>query len=161
MAFGACHEPRMTENRDHLLTILVPTFNRRKNLEELLKVLLPAVRNAPQVQLLVSSNGSSDGTDQILAPLRALPRVQVFEQPINYGMHIHLAWLYGQARGKYLWMLGDDDLIEPDLLPLVVEKLRLNPSWGCLHLPHRFQPVSGEPLLSLKPEVDSQFDRGR
>jgi glycosyltransferase involved in cell wall biosynthesis len=107
------------------------------------------------VDLIISSNGASDGTADVLKDLGELSKVRVVVQPVNYGMHIHLAWLYGQAQGKYLWMIGDDDLVEPILLERICEKLREEPDLGWIHLPHAFYQRDADPVYSLRPDRTS------
>jgi glycosyltransferase involved in cell wall biosynthesis len=116
------------------LTILIPTWNRKKHLEALLNVLLPQLLKRADVDLIVSSNGSTDGTVEYLETLRHTPRTLIVHQPVNLGANIHLAWLYGQARGEYLWMIGDDDLIEPDALDIVCQTLYDNLGIGWIHI---------------------------
>jgi glycosyltransferase involved in cell wall biosynthesis len=120
------------------LTILIPTWNRKKYLEALLNVLLPQFLKHPDVDLIISSNGSTDGTVEYLETLCNTPRTIIIHQPVNLGAHIHLGWLYGQARGEYLWMIGDDDLVEPDTLDIVCQTLHANLKIGWLHLPGTF-----------------------
>jgi len=120
------------------LTILIPTWNRKKDLEALLNVLLPQFLKHPDVDLIISNNGSTDGTIEYLEALRNTPRIQIIHQPVNLGAHIHLGWLYGQAHGEYLWMIGDDDLVEPDTLDIVRQTLHANPKISWVHLPGTF-----------------------
>jgi glycosyltransferase involved in cell wall biosynthesis len=145
----------------NLLTILIPTFNRATELQKLIEVLVPVLSETPEVDLIVSSNGSTDGTQELLQQIKGLERVRVVEQPINYGMHIHLAWLYGQAQGRYLWMIGDDDMVEPELVERICQKLQEDPNLGWVHLPHAFCPQNEEPLCSLRPERDERYPEGR
>lgn len=146
---------------DILLSILTPTWNRERNLAELLAVLLPQVAAHPEVDLTVSNNGSADGTKALLARLEGLPRVRVFNQPTNLGATPHIAWLHGQAKGTYLWLLSDDDLVTPDAVAFVCATLRAHPHLGWIHLPHIYLVSGGEPSHTRKPEKDAFHGRGR
>jgi hypothetical protein len=121
-----------------LLSILVPTWNREQDLRTLLGQLLPLVAANPALDLVVSNNCSPDGTRAYLDGLGPWPRVRIVHQPINYGPNLHTAWLYGQARGRYLWLIGDDDHIEPDLPGQVCDILRQDPALAWVHIPHRW-----------------------
>ena len=148
-------------NSAPLVSILVPTWNRVAKLRQLLDVLLPAVHARLELDLVISDNSSTDGTDAFLASLPAHPRIRFIRQPINYGPNLHLAWLYGQARGKYLWMIGDDDMVEPDLPGIVIEKLQADPALGLFHLPHRAYPPNAPAFQSNCPPAILRVQRAR
>jgi len=130
--------PDDTASAEILLSILVPTWNRENYLRRLLAVLLPVLREHSQLELVISNNSSTDGTAAYLATLAGLERVRIYHQAVNLGATVNVAWLYGQARGKYLWLVGDDDMVEPDLIGTVCEMVRQEPSLGWVHLPHRW-----------------------
>lgn len=133
-----------------LLTILIATWNRRKDLEKLLSVLAPQLANEPDVNVVISNNGSTDDTAQLLRSFENGQRVRIVHQPCNLGLDLHLAWLFGQATGQFLWMIGDDDMMEPDLLELVCAELRSHPELGWIHLPGTYQLPLG-PVLTRCP----------
>ncbi len=143
-----------------LLSILVPTWNREKDLRQLLAMLVPLAAATPRVELIISNNGSTDGTRDFLDALPSQPRLRIIHQPINYGMSLHLAWLYGQARGKYLWLFSDDDLFEPELLGEILACLDNHPELAWIHLPHQFMNPNA-PTLSLCPRTPIFTKRGR
>jgi len=149
------------EKKDQLLTILVPTWNRRKDLANLLTVLIPQVLAQPDVNLIVSNNCSPDDTAEYLNRLDNRPQIRIIHQPTNLGGKIHLAWLYGQATGRFLWMIGDDDILEKDLVDLVCKELREKPGIGWIHLPGTHLLRQGPPLLTLCPSSYKQVEKGR
>lgn len=153
-------EPNVTPSAKPLLSILVPSWNRENYLRRLLGVLLPVVGDNPLVELVVSNNGSTDGTAAFLDSLGGRTRVRVHHQPVNLGATIHIGWIYGQAHGTYLWMIGDDDLIESDLVATVCQILTSNPSLGWIHLPHKFTK-GDDSLLSTCPAGRVQVGQGR
>lgn len=128
------------------LSILVPTFNRLPDLRRLVPQLLATLKTHRDVEVVVSNNASIDGTSAYLDGLRAEDRLRIVHQPLNYGPHIHLAWLYGQARGEFLWLFCDDDLFAPGTVEKLLETVRINPNVGWIHLPHVY-------LRSVEPEV--------
>lgn len=140
-----------------LLTILIPTWNRRHNLEELLAILMPQVRARMDVEVLISNNGSTDDTAEYLEQWEREPRVRVVHQPCNLGFTFHLGWLYGQATGRYLWLISDDDTIDSDLLDQVCQMLAADSSLGWIHLPHRFHTY----VLSRRPVAVERHLCGR
>lgn len=151
---------REDETQRPLLSILVPTWNREKYLRELLAMLLPLVQATPRVELVISNNGSTDGTRDYLNSLPKHPRIRIIHQPVNYGMSLHLAWLYGQAQGHYLWLFSDDDLFDPQLLNEILTCLTDHPTLAWIHLPHQFTSPNG-PTLSRCPDTAVFTAKGR
>ncbi|HNQ88848.1 MAG TPA: glycosyltransferase family 2 protein [Verrucomicrobiota bacterium] len=144
-----------------LLSVLVPTWKRRRHLEELLGILLPALEGLPRVNLLVSNNGSPDDTRGYLESLPAHPQLRIVNHAVNSGQVIHLGWVYAQARGRFLWLIGDDDRVAADALAWVVATLEAHPELGWIHLPHEYAPAEGEPIRSHCPAAAEWFARGR
>lgn len=148
-------------NMKPLLTILIPTFNRRKHLEYLLPIMIAQVRAFPDINLIVSNNGSSDDTAEYLKRWENEPRVTVYHQKNNLGLDLHVAWLYAQATGRFLWLYGDDDVLEEDLVGLVVQELRANPDLGFVHLPATYLFTNGTKVQTHCPTSKAEFKRCR
>jgi glycosyltransferase involved in cell wall biosynthesis len=112
-----------------LLTIAVPTYNRAEDLEGLLEVLEPQLAEFPQVELLVSDNGSTDKTAEMLQAAgerfaASGARLEIHRQRVNLGADGNFAFCYAQARGRFFWLCGDDDRIVPGALKEVVALLQ-------------------------------------
>jgi len=147
---------------DTLLTILVPTWNRRKNLECLLEVLIPQVRANPEVCLVISNNASPDDTAEYLRRWESEQRVRIIHQPCNLGGSIHVAWLYGQATSPYLWVIGDDDLLEMDTVETLIAKIKSHPGLGWIHLPGIHELRDGlPPIYTRCPQTEQRVSPAR
>lgn len=97
-----------------LLTIAIPTFNRVSYLSETLDRLiaeLPAQFQG-QLEILISDNASTDGTEELC-------RCRVQDNPgiiryvryaVNQGFDRNLDFLFANARGTFVLLVGDDDL---------------------------------------------------
>ncbi len=144
-----------------LLSILVPTWNRVDDLRRLVPRLLTALREYPEIEVLISSNGSTDSTREFLDSVPAQERLRIVHQPVNCGPSIHAGWLYAHARARFLWLFGDDDLFEPGLPGAILRWIRADPELGWIHLPHRFPQAQGPDVLSRMPEADVRVARGR
>ncbi len=98
-----------------LLTVAVPTFNRCHYLRDLLEALQPQLRTHADVELLVSDNASTDGTQALLEQFQSRigARLRVHRQPENLGSDENFVFCFEQARGRYVWICGDDDILVP------------------------------------------------
>lgn len=95
-----------------LLTLAIPTYNRAGCLKELLSVLTDQLRDEPRVELIISDNASSDETPSVVQDFvgRGL-RVRYIRNAQNIGPDANFLQCFEQARGKYVWLFSDDDLI--------------------------------------------------
>ena len=97
-----------------LLTIAIPTYNRAWCLRGLLPILADELKNEPRVELIVSDNASPDGTSSVLENFVARGlRVRYIRNTENIGPDANFLQCFEQARGKYVWIFSDDDLIVP------------------------------------------------
>lgn len=120
------HAERASVSPDRpLLSLTIPTFNRYAFLAELLDALLPQIPQDGSVELLVSDNASTDATFEIVANFhsRGLPLRSV-RNPENIGADANFLQCLSLARGKYVWVLGDDDLVLPKAVPQILSLLR-------------------------------------
>jgi glycosyltransferase involved in cell wall biosynthesis len=94
-----------------MLTIAIPTFNRAGFLQNLLKLLKDEVSTLAAVEVLVSDNGSTDGTDAVIAMFSAVwPALVSTRSKSNIGADNNIRRCFDLARGRYIWIMGDDDL---------------------------------------------------
>ncbi len=118
-----------------LLSICIPTFNRSRFLAELLEALLPQLIASPShgagVELLISDNASADDTPAIVTALQArgLPARYV-RNGTNLGADANFLQCLSLAEGKYVWVLGDDDLIMPGALGALLSLLSQGEATG-------------------------------
>ena len=103
----------------NLLTILIPTRNRAKLLEQCISSLYNQ-----NIKIIVSDNNSSDST----------PRLSVNYPSIKYyRSSIDLSWDSSQRKlfrlaldhpSEYYWLIGDDDYVDPFSVDYVSEFLK-------------------------------------
>lgn len=108
-----------------LLTIAIPTWNRATFLALNLEQLAQEGRNCwGEVDVLVCDNASSDGTPQVLADAIAggMP-VRYIRNTENIGSDANIAQCFNFSLGKYVLILGDDDLLVDGALSFLLERL--------------------------------------
>jgi abequosyltransferase len=108
-----------------LLTIAIPTYNRSKQLDLALSVLIPQAIRHPDVEILISDNCSPDDTSEVvnryLGP--ANPNIRYQRHDHNIGPDANFISCYDRAQGKYFWLCGDDDIIVAGALDRLLERL--------------------------------------
>lgn len=131
-ALGGCADPAPPDDR-LLLTIAIPTFERRDFLKELLESVLPQVVGVAEaeVEIVISDNGSQDGTEAMcrtLAERHAFLRYD--RNPYNAGGPVNVVAAAGKGRGRFTWVIGDDDLVLPGAIGRVLDLIR---DGGCAY----------------------------
>jgi glycosyltransferase involved in cell wall biosynthesis len=102
------------------VTIAIPVYNGAENIAETLASI--TAQSFSDFELLVVDDGSSDASLDIVARL-ADPRVRIvrFE---NAGIATNFERCIEHARGRYLKVLPQDDLLHPDCLAVSMELIR-------------------------------------
>jgi glycosyltransferase involved in cell wall biosynthesis len=97
-----------------LVTIGMPTYNRAGG------YLRGAITSAlaqsyPDIEVLVSDNCSTDHTRDVVQSFDD-PRLSYFRQEKNIGQLNNTNFIVEKARGDYLLIYHDDDMIDPDFI---------------------------------------------
>jgi len=111
-----------------LLTLAIPTYNRSANLALLLENLAPQLAEFPRVELLISDNASPDDTEAVVHRFIADGlRCRYIRNPEDLNADPNFLQCYQQARGNYVWIIGDDDVLFPGALAYVLPYLSSEP----------------------------------
>jgi GT2 family glycosyltransferase len=140
------------------LSILIPTRNR---LPYLVKALASArVQREIQIEILVSDDGSTDGTLEMLHELVQLdPRVRLLPPNPIPGIFQNVTHLIGYAQGELYTILGDDDLLDPDFGMLVSRPLVDDREVIAAFTDHRVIDASGRILSRASAASSRRFGR--
>lgn len=119
-----------------LLTIAIPTFNRSACLKLLLESICSqiAIDIVPRLEVLVFDNCSGDDTPAVVQgflPGREYLRYIRNEQDIGADKNFIKAFF--AARGKYVWIIGDDELLFDGAIRRVLD-LCDGEEFGCAYL---------------------------
>lgn len=117
------------------LSVLVPTLNRRKYLEQTLQVLLPQIeRNLTDVELVICNNASKDDTeDYIKGLILAHPFIQYHLSEKYVEICDSFSRSILRTTGEYVIIMGDDDIPFPYLIDEILSILNTNPNIGIFH----------------------------
>ena len=108
-----------------LASIVVPVFNGMGFLKETLDSVL--AQSYPNFELVVVDGGSTDGSREWLGTLSDA-RIRVFEMPPGTTAAENWTAASQHARGEFIKLLCQDDLLYPDALALQVKDLLENPA---------------------------------
>jgi len=103
-----------------MLSIAIPTYRRPTYLRQALESIAREVDGiSEQVEVVVSDNASGDDTEEISGSISGLP-VAYFCNDDNLGAAENIILSCERCTGDYVFLLGDDDLVEPGTLERVI-----------------------------------------
>ena len=117
-------------NMSKILTIIVPTYNRKELLAKGLRALIPQVENhRDDVDLYVSDNCSDDGTQEIIKELQAQhPGLIAYKrQPSNLGAQGNFLDAVKSVNSKFVAIFSDDDCVLPGYIDTILKALEEHP----------------------------------
>ncbi|HEY0796717.1 MAG TPA: glycosyltransferase family 2 protein [Acidisarcina sp.] len=107
-----------------LLTIAIPTYNRSSSINELLSHLAPQLKGVSSVELIISDNASTDSTPSVVEHFQCSGVALTYlRNETNLGMDGNFLQCFERARGKYVWLIGDDDVLVPGGLQKILKSL--------------------------------------
>ena len=117
-----------------LLSITIPTWNRADLLNSALSYLLPQfLPYTGIIELIVSDNGSTDDTKDVISKyIREYPAIKIisFTQPRNIGHSSNVRKCRELSKGKFLWVLSDDEFILDGVIAKIINYLINNQDIG-------------------------------
>lgn len=115
-----------------LLTIAIPTYNRRDFIPIALNSILQQYDE--RVEILVSDNCSTDNTRELI--LEKYPMVRYACNNENIGPDRNFLECYKKSNGKFVLLLGDDDILLPNSIQLILDFLSKNLDVSLVFLNH-------------------------
>ena len=103
------------ENKTPLLSICIPTYNGGYKLDTALMAISKSIKTYDDVEVIISDNASTDDTPEIISKYLKDSRFRSYKNENNLGFNRNMFMLIRYyARGKYCWVVGDDDFIDLD-----------------------------------------------
>ncbi len=105
------------------LSICIATYNRARFISETLESIVPQL--IPGVEVVVVDGASTDETGSVVRECAAkVKNVRYFRLAQKGGVDQDYCRSVELARGKYVWLFTDDDLMAPGALARVVNEIR-------------------------------------
>lgn len=152
----------LKNNRDTspLITVLIPTYNRRNFLPEALASVVN--QDYQNLEIFVMNDGGEDVSDIVESFDDS--RIILINGKENRGLPCRLNEALAQAQGKYVCYLGDDDLFYPHHVSTLVDALETKTdcqvAYSDLYKVYcRIEADGTRKVLSKIVEVSRDFDR--
>lgn len=131
------------KNKSPLLSICITTFNRAEWLSISLKNLFrfeSSFNN--EIEIIVCDNTSTDHTTEVVQPYLEKKNFQYYRNEKNVGMLGNLRVTAHNAKGKYVWILGDDDLLKNGAIEQVLRVINKYPDVGLIYLNYAYTRIA-------------------
>lgn len=140
-----------------LLSICIPTYNRADKLKISLNAIINAANNFKNIiEIIVSDNCSTDNTQEVVSSFKIThSNLFYYRNNCNLGFNKNIFLLTDlYAKGKYCWLIGDDDYVDIDSITHIINFLKDNENIKLLIINHRFLTKQKYELLSLKNNIN-------
>ena len=130
-----------------LLSICIPTYSRADLLDACLASILPQIEPyAESVECVISDNHSTDHTVEVIEKYAEKYSIRVHRNESNIGILANIVQTAASlAQGRFVWLLGDDDILCERAVKQVVEFLQHHSDIPLLALNVGFLPGDQRP----------------
>ncbi|MGX8940679.1 glycosyltransferase family 2 protein [Symbiopectobacterium sp. Eva_TO] len=100
------------------ISFCIPTYNRCEVLEELIASIANQEKHSFDVEVCISDNASTDGTQELIDKWEEMYGVTIIysRNEANIGPDRNYLAAVSLASGDYCWLLGSDDILSPEAL---------------------------------------------
>lgn len=119
-----------------LLSIIIPTYNGGDFLKENLENLIPMLQQYKDddLEFIVSNNASDDDTEEtIIRWMEKLPSLRYIKRNETLGAMEHFETAVAQSKGQFVFLLGDDDILVPGAINVIMDILHKYHNISALH----------------------------
>ncbi len=125
-----------------LLTIAIPTYNRAGDLGNLLASLVSELKRIPKgtVEVRVLDNASEDDTTAVVEKIQSdNATIHYARHKTNLGMQANFIECVRQSEGEYIYMIGDDEVILPGGLSIMLNAIESNRNVSVFVVNYRYE----------------------
>ena len=147
----------LVETQKELVSIIIPTCNRISTFKD-------ALESAQQqeyctLEILILDNSADDKVNAFLENVKDT-RIRFIKHPCNIGAIMNIVYGFCAARGDYLCLLGDDDIMKPQFICTGVGLLKQNSDANAISFAYdTFQITSNTDIAAIerKGPIDIQM----
>lgn len=107
---------------EYIISIAIPVYNRERFLRRLLNSIIKDID--ADVEVFVSDNASTDNTELMMHA--EFPGITYYKNNENIGPDGNFLECYRKAKGKYVWLVGSDDIISTGSIKRIVSFIKNN-----------------------------------
>lgn len=111
-----------------LVSIVIPTYNRKKSLERLLKSILSSTYK--RIEIIVIDDASEDGTLEYITQRFNNSKVSIYRNKMNLFAAGSRNEGIKRARGKLIFFIDDDNVVDKKMIESMVEIIQKDLSIG-------------------------------
>lgn len=116
-----------------VFSICIPSYNAAAIIEETLDSVL--AQTFGDFEVIVVDDASTDATEEVVRRYGD-PRMRVERNAVNVGYARNVARCWELARGTYVYLLGNDDVLSPVALERTLEAFRSDPDVALVTRPY-------------------------
>lgn len=124
-------------NQQPLLSLCIPTYNRDKFLNESINRIEKQISELDDpniIEFIISDNCSTDTTSKVVEEhIQKGTNIRYIRNDKNLGMDGNFVSCFKKAKGKYIWLLGDDDYLLENGLSIIIDTLQKG-DYGLIHI---------------------------
>lgn len=135
-----------------LVSVVMCAYNARPYIEAAVNSILE--QTFGDWELVISDDGSTDGTREYLQGIATHPKVRLFLQERNLGYVANKNFAHAQARGLYITQQDNDDLCPPERLAKQVAVIRSHPEVMLVGCGYLRVDLQGKPVDAFGPPRD-------
>lgn len=137
------------------IDILIPTYNGAK-------YILPTIRSIlnqtyKNFRIIVCDDASTDNTLKLIRQLHH-PKIKIYSHSNNLGYSLNLKRASNYATAKYIYLMGQDDILAKDALKETIQAFNLSPDIGAVTRPYFWFDKEINLPVRTKHQLDSQKD---
>ena len=140
------------------VSICIPTYNRAWCLKEAIDCALSQDTSSPY-EILIVDNASTDDTPTLVQSY-VDPRIRYERNPTNIGIVPNWNRCLELARGEYLTIWSDDDLVTPDFVSKHVAVMEAHHEVGLVYSACQFATLDGKIFEEVWPFPESHVWSG-
>jgi abequosyltransferase len=107
-----------------ILSICIPTFNRADYLRDCLHSIFHENDSLEEIEVCVSDNASTDNTIAVIKDFQNYNNFSYQRNEDNLGIPLNFIKVTSMASGRYIWLLGDDDVVTKDGIRLILNRIK-------------------------------------
>lgn len=144
------------ERNGPLVSVVIPTFDRPEYLRLALATVLK--QTYAHLEIIVHDNASPQDIGKVVAEFND-PRIRYYRNDINIGQTRNILAALKRASGKYLALLGDDDLWSGDFIANLVAPMEAHPTVVVCFCDHEVIDAAGRVDTGVTADWTRRFGR--